>query len=110
MNTENMSIEKCCEGQRLFRMRRTPLLDMKNAFAYFFPALKELLTPERRRLFLKEGSKLKGYMFLPQEADLATIEFGDYPAIEALAFAVFELDRNQVRGNTTKAKHDGVKI
>jgi hypothetical protein len=97
MNNENESPEKYPEGERLFRMRRSPILDMKNAFAYFFPVLKELLNPDRRRLFLKEGSRLKGYMYQPQEADLATIDFGDYPAIEALALAVMELDRDANR-------------
>lgn len=92
MNIENKSIEKCREGQRSFKMRRSPVLDMKNAFDYIYPMLKELLEKDRRRLFLKE-SKLQGYMFQPQESDLATIEFGDYPAIEALAFAVLELER-----------------
>ena len=72
-------------------MRRSPLLDMKGSFAYIYPKLKELLTPEKRRLFLKE-SKLQGYMFQPQESDMSSIDFGDYPAIEALAFAVMELE------------------
>lgn len=76
-----------------FRTRRSPLLDMKEAYQYFFPMLRELLTPDRRQLFLKEEGKLKGYMFMPQEQELPTLQFGDYPAIEALAFAVMELSK-----------------
>ena len=83
-------------GQRLFSLSRSPVLDMKNAFEYVYPVLKELLIKDRRRLFLKD-SKLQGYMFQPQESDLASIEFGDYPAIEALAFAVLELERSTNR-------------
>lgn len=95
MNAENRIYGKGREGARMFKMRRSPLLDMKkNSFAYFFPAIKELLYPDRRRLYLKDGSKLKDYMFMPQASDLTTIEFGDYPAIEALAFAALELERS----------------
>jgi hypothetical protein len=103
MNKENQAFEMRIEGHRPFKMRRSPLLDMKNAFAYFFPVLKELLNPDRRRLFLKDGSKLKVQMYQPQESDLPTIEFGHYPAIEALAFAVFELD--QVRDKQKRQTH-----
>ena len=103
MNIENKSFERRMEGQRSFKIRRSPLLDMKNAFAYFFPVLKELLNPDRRRLFLKEGSKLKAYMYQPQESDLPAIQFGDYPSIESLAFAVFEM--NQQRDSGPRQTH-----
>lgn len=76
-----------------FRTRQSPLLDMQTAYQYFFPMLRELLVKERRQLFLKDEGKLKNYMFMPQEPELPTLQFGDYPAIEALAFAVMELSR-----------------
>lgn len=94
MNTEH--IREKAAGQRNFKMRRSPVLDMKNAFDYIYPSLKELLVKDQKRLFLKE-SKLQGYMFQPQESEIASIEFGDFPAIEALAFAVIELDRETHR-------------
>ncbi len=103
MNVENKTREKCLEGQRNFILRRSPILDMKNAFDYVYPVLKELLEKDRRRLFLKD-SKLQGYMFTPQESDLASIEFGVYPAIEALAFAVLELERSTSRRQPRQKK------
>ena len=79
--------------RRGFHIRRTPILEMQTAFAYMFPAIKELLYKPRRRLFLKEKTKLVDYLRQPQEADLPEIVWGDYPAVEALAFAVLELER-----------------
>lgn len=109
MNKENRASGKNLEGHRRFRLRHSPVLDMKNAFDYVYPMLKEILEPERRRLFLKD-SKLQGYMFQPQESDLASIEFGDYPAIEALAFAVLELERPPRRPRQKQVINDYQKI
>jgi hypothetical protein len=79
---------------------------MKNAFAYFYPTLKELLQKDRRRLFVKEG-RLLSYLLLPQQGDLYEIDWGHYPAIEALAFAVLELERlNESRPRHTHVKND----
>lgn len=109
MNVENRASRNFIKGHRRFRLSRSPILDMKNAFDYVYPVLKELLEPERRRLFLKD-SKLQGYMFGPQESDLASIGFGDYPAIEALAFAVLELEKPPRRPRQEKVVSEYKKI
>ncbi len=89
MNTENRQARRqYCRG---FHLRRSPVLDIKKqTFDYLYPTLKKTLA--EGHLVLKEG-KLKDYMVQPQAGDLPAIEFGDYPAIEALGFAVLELER-----------------
>ena len=81
---------------------------MEQLYSYILDELKRLLDKDRRQLFLKD-SKLHGYMFQPQASDLASIEFGDFPAIEALAFAVLELEqsrnRKQPRQKTANNKY-----
>jgi len=90
MNRENREARQ--QYGRDFTLRRSRVLDIKNTFAYLLPTLKKTLGNGRLRL--KEG-KLKSYMLQPQASDLPAIEFGDYPAIEALAFAVLELERTR---------------
>lgn len=80
-------------GDRPFKLRRTKLLDKKNdLFSYILPMLRNLI--ERGHLILKDGMT-KTFLSQPQEADLSTIEMGDYPSIEALAFAVLEIDQDR---------------
>ena len=78
------------QGRR-FNLDSTPMLDMeKGLYSYILPRIKELMHPERRRLFLKD-SRVLNYLSEVEESDLAELELGDYPAIEALAFAVIEM-------------------
>lgn len=80
-------------GDRPFKLRRTKLLDKKtDLFSYILPMLRNMI--ERGHLILKDG-KTKAYLSQPQEADLSTIEMGDFPAIEALAYAVLEIDQDR---------------
>lgn len=88
------------QHSRDFHLRRSPVLDLQNAFDYTFPTLKKLLSQEH--LLLKEG-KCREYMGHPQAADLPSLEWGDWPAIEALAFAVLELAR--VRDARPRPRH-----
>lgn len=97
MNAENR--EAHAPG-RAFHLRRSPALDLKNPFDYIYPTVKKLLA--QQRLILKEG-KAKEYMGHPQASDLPALEWGDWPAIEALAFVVLELDR--VRDAQPKAHY-----
>ena len=102
MNTDNWRMQK--RYSRDFKLRRSPVLDIKNTFDYTYPTLKKILA--KGHLRLKE-SRLKEYMLQPQGADLPAIDFGDYPAIEALAFAVLELERTRdVRPRQQHALND----
>ena len=98
MNKDNSSLETGRAGAKKFILRRSRQLDSENPFEFFFPRLKSMLEPKNRRLFLKE-SKLKAYMYQPQEADLAGMKWGMYPAIEALALVALELDEASRRSD-----------
>jgi hypothetical protein len=101
MNAENRRNKAC---GRAFALRRSPVLDITNTFDYIYPTLKKTLA--EGQLILKE-SKLKDYMLQPQADDLSSVEFGDYPAIEALAFAALELERvRESRPRPTHALND----
>lgn len=110
MNRENKELEKAMEGRRNFVLQKSPLLDLKNSFEYFFPVLKTLLEKDNRRLHLKE-SKLMSYMYQPQDGDIHTMDWGTFPAIESLVFAVLELDRtvNRPRKRQRTANNEYVR-
>ena len=74
--------------RRKFSLSWTPLLDMENLYSYILPQIKELC--RLKQLFIKEG-KTANYLRSIQENEISELELGDYPAIEALAFAVMEL-------------------
>lgn len=76
--------------RRSFWVCPTMMVEMKPLYAYILPHLKRLLDPERRMLFLKD-SKIVNYLAAIEESDIAGLPFGEYPAIEALAFAVLEM-------------------
>jgi hypothetical protein len=75
-----------------FDLSETDLIEMNPLYPLLLDTLKELLNPEHRRLFLK-NSKLLKYLGDIEEGQDAKLELGEYPAIEALAFAVIELLR-----------------
>lgn len=90
MNQENRQQHNI--GRTDFVLRRSRILDIKNVFDFVYPTLKKMLA--KGSLTLKD-SKLTEYMLQVQASDLPAIDFGDYPAVEALAFAVLELERNR---------------
>jgi len=95
MNQEfSQEIERASEFQytdrRLFSLASTQMLKMKQPFAYILPETKRLLDKERRQLFLKD-SKITSYLHALTVEQIQDIEFGEFPAIEALAFAVIEM-------------------
>jgi hypothetical protein len=97
-------------GSRRLRLVPSRLRDLQDdVFTYLYPRLKGMVG-ENGSLDISKGAKLLGYMAAPQDSDITQIGWGEYPAIEALAFAVFELDRQIVSGPTTKAKHETVKL
>jgi hypothetical protein len=88
------------EGREPLSLTRTALLEMENLYSFILPQLKDLLTAERRQLYLK-GCKILSYLSEIEDAAICELELGDYPAIEALAFAVLELrDTEDQRKNS----------
>jgi len=85
-----MNAESNRKGPKQFSLSPTLMFEMQSLYAYILPQIKELLNPERRMLFLK-GSKILNYLSEIEESEIADLERGAYPAIEALAFAVIEL-------------------
>jgi hypothetical protein len=87
--------------RRCFSVCHTVLVEMKKLYAYILPQLKWLLDPQRRMLFLKD-SKIVNYLAAIEENEIADLELGTYPAIEALAFALLELKERypDARGET----------
>jgi len=76
--------------RRQFNVCPTPILDMHHPFPYILPKIKRLLDKERRQLFM-EGSKILDYLAGIQTQEISSMEFGEFPAIEALGFAVIEM-------------------
>jgi len=78
------------EQRKPFYICSTPLLDMKNLYQYIFTEIKRLLDPERRQLFLKD-SRIRNHLSVIEPSEIANFTIGEYPSVEALAFAVIEL-------------------
>lgn len=66
------------------------LLEMERPYEYMLPTLKALLDKDRRRLFLKD-SRIIPYLGEVKPDEIPFMEYGEYPAIEALTFAVHEI-------------------
>lgn len=90
MADELKSPTKSMVTRRSFYVCPTTMTEMNQLYAYMLPKLKRLLEPERRVLFLKD-SKVLTYLIAIEESEIADLQFGAYPAIEALAFAVIEM-------------------
>lgn len=71
-----------------FSLSPPSMLEMENLYSFILPQIKALLSSGQ--LFLKDGM-IKNYLSEIEEDDLAELELGAYPAIEALAFAVIEM-------------------
>ena len=78
------------ENQNTFWVGHSSVIDMDQPYSYMLPTLKDLLRDDSRRLFLQSGT-IAGQLgnFIPE--DVASLQLGDHPAIEALTFAVCEL-------------------
>jgi hypothetical protein len=83
--------------RRNFSLTWTPLLDMKSLYSYILPQIKELC--RLKQLVIKEG-KIANYLRSIQENEISELGLGDWPAIEALAFAVLEL-RDEIKQENT---------
>jgi len=76
--------------RREFYLSSTTILEMKHPYEFMLPKIKRLLNEEHKQLFLKD-SKILNYLPTIEPQEIPALEFGDYPALEALAFAVIEL-------------------
>ncbi len=95
----------------IIEITKTAIIEMDEPFQYILPILKRLLSKEKqRRLFIPPSSKILKYLSeIKRDDEIATLQFGDYPAIEALAFAVIEMQSNfsrASRATTTTRKQD----
>jgi hypothetical protein len=73
-----------------FSVLGSDLLDLETPYSFMLAMLKDLLNEECRRLFIKD-SRVKGHLAqIDQDTDTSALAFGEYPAIEALAFVVCE--------------------
>jgi hypothetical protein len=70
------------------------LLEMKPLYPFILDEMKRLLAQDRRRLFLPGDSKIPNYLSGIAGGEIAELELGAYPAVEALAFAVIEIMRD----------------
>jgi hypothetical protein len=90
MNRENKDCPFSFYGSSNLSERDEP-------YGYLLPKLKgEYLKPEKKRLFLK-GSKVREYLDSIENPNEPPIKLGDYPAIEAVAIAAIELQREADR-------------
>ena len=70
----------------------TPMLDMEQLYPYILAEIRKLLAGDHRQLLLKD-SRVRSYLSEIEGSEIAELERGAYPAIEALAFAVIEMRR-----------------
>jgi hypothetical protein len=78
------------QRRRQFYVCPTPILDRDHPYPYIMSELKSLLDEDHRQLFLKDGMTAN-YLSGIEPEKVSTFEFGKFPAIEALAFAVTEM-------------------
>lgn len=75
---------------RQLNLSWTPMLDMEQLYPYILAEIRKLLAGDHRQLLLKD-SKTRSYLSEIEGSEIADLERGAYPAIEALAFAVIEM-------------------
>jgi len=106
MNTDRKK-QREKQGQK-FVLNPTLILDMEHLYSYILDELKRLLDKERRQLILKSDSKILNYLSAIEPNNIYKLEFGDYPAIEALAFAVIE-SKSRIRDPEKLRRHRELK-
>jgi hypothetical protein len=85
-----------------FSIQRTRILDMDRPYQHILQSIRRMLRDDSRTLFLKD-SRVRDYLGQVGPDEETELELGEYPAIEALAFAVLEM-RNRRRGNHITAQ------
>jgi len=71
----------------------TMILEIRKLYSYILPKLKMLLESGHRVLFLKD-SNIVNYLALVEQEEIIELEQGEFPAIEALALAVIEMQNH----------------
>ena len=89
-----LNAERHGKKMRRFNFYRTPLLDKEHLYQFILSEIKGLLNPENRQLFLKD-SKVATFLSGIELEEAVDLQLGDYPAIEALAFAVIEMRQRE---------------
>jgi len=93
MNAESKdSAQPYAKYKQKFNLTATCILDMEHPFPYILPELKRMLGPNEKQLFFGQ-SKIAEYLTAIQAEEIPDLEFGEFPAIEALGFAVIEMIR-----------------
>lgn len=69
------------------------MFDMEQLYPYILAEIRRLLASDHRQLFLKD-SKVRGYLSEIGGSEIAELERGSFPAIEALAFPVITMLRD----------------
>jgi len=90
MNSERCKPDDSQINMRCLSICPTQILEMAFPYQYILPELKRLLNKGRRQLFLK-SSKVLDSLAAIEPQGLSTLELGEFPSIEALAFAVIDL-------------------
>ncbi|MFH1718697.1 MAG: hypothetical protein ABIF19_15180 [Planctomycetota bacterium] len=104
-------IRKEVAGSQKFGIAPTLLAEKKQGFYEFaMPTIRKLI--DEGKLVLPPNGLLRDYLSKIDADDISSMEFGTFPAVEALTFAAVELHRYKSGGNnvTQKAKHDSIKI
>jgi len=90
MNTERGKPDDSQINVRCLSICSTQILEMAFPYQYILPELKRMLDKGRRQLFLKSSKTVDSLAAIePQE--ISALEIGEFPAVEALAFAAFEI-------------------
>ena len=66
------------------------VLEYKKPYEYMSVQVRYLMQPKQIRLYLKNAI-VRNYMSLMLPSDLPILKFGDFPHIEALAFAALDI-------------------
>ncbi len=82
--------EQGYKGQRL-KITITPMLEMDQFYPFALDEIRRLLDEDRRMLFLKTSVITNYISEIGPGNEPSILDFGDYPAVEALTFAVVTL-------------------
>ena len=78
----------------------TSMLEMDYFYRYALDEIKRLTERSRKMLYLKDSSIVRYLSEIIDEEQIAELKYGEYPAIEALAFAVITVQKLKIREKT----------
>ena len=74
----------------------TSMLEMEYFYRYALDEIKRLTQKERKMLYLKDSAVIRYLADIIDEEMITELKYGDYPAIEALAYAVITLMKSKI--------------